>query len=77
LQIYNRFGCAVQLGEYGEWDNITTGIDLIKAQKSNNDDQTIFGVRLDNFQFAKLERGDVWLDSSLFSIFDFYQVICC
>jgi tyrosyl-tRNA synthetase len=75
LQLFDRFGCTLQMGGSDQWGNITAGIDLIRKLRSRKAHglvwplmQTASGVK-----FGKTEAGAVWLDPELTSPFQFYQ----
>ena len=75
VQLFDRYGCTLQMGGSDQWGNITAGIDLIRkvrAQKAHGLVwplmQTSSGVK-----FGKTEAGAVWLDPNRTSPFRFYQ----
>src|SRR5262245_5061071 len=75
VQLFDRFGCTLQMGGSDQWGNITAGIDLIRKLRSRKVHglvwpllQTASGVK-----FGKTEAGAVWLDPQLTSPFRFYQ----
>ena len=75
LQLFDRYGCALQMGGSDQWGNITAGIDLIRKVRAGKAHgivwpllQTASGVK-----FGKTEAGAVWLDPALTSPFRFYQ----
>jgi tyrosyl-tRNA synthetase len=75
LQLFDRFGCALQMGGSDQWGNITAGIDLIRKVRAQRAHglvwplmQTASGVK-----FGKTEAGAVWLDPARTSPFRFYQ----
>jgi tyrosyl-tRNA synthetase len=75
LQLFDRYGCTLQMGGSDQWGNITAGTDLIRrvrAQKAHGLVwplmQTASGVK-----FGKTEAGAVWLDPNRTSPFRFYQ----
>jgi tyrosyl-tRNA synthetase len=75
LQLFDRFGCAVQLGGSDQWGNITAGIDLVRKLRS----QRVHGLvtplltTAAGEKFGKTEAGAVWLDPERTSPFRFYQ----
>jgi tyrosyl-tRNA synthetase len=75
LQLFDRYGCTLQMGGSDQWGNITAGIDLIRKVRAGKANglvwplmQTSSGVK-----FGKTEAGTVWLDPALTSPFRFYQ----
>ncbi|PYR58398.1 MAG: tyrosine--tRNA ligase [Acidobacteria bacterium] len=75
LQLFDRYGCTLQMGGSDQWGNITAGVELIRKLRSRKAHglvwpllQTASGVK-----FGKTEAGTVWLDPRLTSPFQFYQ----
>jgi tyrosyl-tRNA synthetase len=75
LELFDRYGCTLQMGGSDQWGNITAGIDLIRKVRAGRAHglvwplmQTSSGVK-----FGKTEAGTVWLDPALTSPFRFYQ----
>lgn len=75
LQLYDRYGCRLQLGGSDQWGNITEGVELVRRLR---EDQA-FGLtsplitKADGTKFGKTETGTVWLDARRTSVYDFYQ----
>jgi tyrosyl-tRNA synthetase len=75
LQLYDRYGCELQLGGSDQWGNITEGIDLIRRRRG----VTGYGltsplvVKADGTKFGKTESGSVWLDPARTSPYAFFQ----
>jgi tyrosyl-tRNA synthetase len=75
LQLFDRFGCTVQMGGSDQWGNITAGIDLVRKLRS----QRVHGLVMpllttaSGQKFGKTEAGAVWLDAERTSPFRFYQ----
>ncbi len=75
LQLYDDFGCTLQVGGSDQWGNITMGIDLIRKVRRAE----AFGlttplvVKADGTKFGKTESGTVWLDASRTSPYQLYQ----
>ena len=65
LQLFDRFGCTVQLGGSDQWGNITAGIDLVRKLRA----QRVHGLVMpllttaSGEKFGKTEAGAVWLDA--------------
>ena len=76
LQLFDRFGCTLQLGGSDQWGNITAGIDL-DAQAASA--AKVHGLVMpllttpSGVKFGKTEAGAVWLDAARTSPFRFYQ----
>ena len=75
LQLYDRYGCRLQLGGSDQWGNITEGVDLIRRRR----EVQAFGltsplvVKADGSKFGKTESGNVWLDPACTSPYEFFQ----
>ena len=68
-------GCRLQIGGADQWGNIVSGIDLINRM----DGPQCFGLtfnlimRADGKKMGKSEKGAIFLDKNLCSVYDFYQ----
>lgn len=75
LQLYDRYGCEMQLGGSDQWGNITEGIDLIRRLRGAK----AYGLtsplvtKADGTKFGKTESGNVWLDARRTSPYSFFQ----
>ena len=75
VQLFDRYGCQLQLGGSDQWGNITEGIDLIRRLRG----ATAYGLtsplvtKADGTKFGKTESGAVWLDPARTSVYAFYQ----
>ena len=75
VQLFDRYGCTLQMGGSDQWGNITAGIDLARKLRGAR----VHGLVLPlvttsaGVKFGKTEAGAVWLDASLTSPFRFYQ----
>jgi tyrosyl-tRNA synthetase len=75
VQLYDRYGCELQLGGSDQWGNITEGTDLIRRLRGGR----AFGLtsplitKGDGSKFGKTEGGNVWLDPSRTSPYAFFQ----
>jgi tyrosyl-tRNA synthetase len=86
LQLFDTYGCRLQLGGSDQWGNITTGIELIRKVRRAE----AFGLttplilKPDGTKFGKTESGTVWLDpkrTSPYQLFQFFlrvedSVVC-
>lgn len=76
------------MGGNDQWGNITAGIDLISRKRSMEEEEQLedmesraFGITIPLLltstgeKFGKSAGNAVWLDESMTSIFDFYQVL--
>ncbi|WKC77931.1 tyrosine--tRNA ligase [Borreliella turdi] len=81
LQSYDYYmlnkikNCRLQIGGDDQWANIISGVDLIRRKNRVEAFGLTFPLitRSDGKKMGKSEKGAVYLDSSLYSIYDFYQ----
>ena len=75
LQLFDRYGCLLQLGGSDQWGNITAGIDLIRKLRAQKAHGLVWPLMTtaSGVKFGKTEAGAVWLDASRTSPFRFYQ----
>jgi len=75
LHLFDTQGCLLQLGGSDQWGNIVMGVDLIRRVRGAQ----AFGlttplvVKADGTKFGKTEAGNVWLDPSRTSPYQFFQ----
>jgi tyrosyl-tRNA synthetase len=75
LQLFDRYGCRLQLGGSDQWGNIIEGVDLIRRRR----EVQAFGLtsplitKADGTKFGKTESGNVWLDPGRTSRYQFFQ----
>lgn len=74
-ELYNRYGCTLQIGGSDQWGNITGGIDLARRMHAGQ----AYGLTVplitksDGTKFGKTEGGAVWLNPAKTSPYMFYQ----
>ena len=75
LELYRRKKCRLQIGGDDQWGNIVAGIDLIRREESVETYGLTFPLvtRADGKKMGKSEKGAVFLDAGLFSVYDFFQ----
>jgi tyrosyl-tRNA synthetase len=75
LQLFDRYGCTVQIGGSDQWGNITAGIDLIRKLRASKAHGLVMPLvtTAAGTKFGKTEAGTVWLDPQRTSPFAFYQ----
>jgi tyrosyl-tRNA synthetase len=75
LQLFDRFGCALQMGGSDQWGNITAGIDLIRRLRAKKAHGLVWPLMrtASGAKFGKTEAGTIWLDPARTSPFKFYQ----
>ncbi len=78
--LYHHKNVRLQMGGSDQWGNITTGTELIrrKSVDSENEERayaltTPLVTKADGTKFGKSESGNVWLDGSRTSPYEFYQ----
>ena len=75
LWLYEHKDCKLQMGGSDQWGNITAGTDLIRKKLRGE----AFGItcnlitKADGTKFGKTESGNIWLDPSKTSPYQFYQ----
>ena len=75
LQLFDRYGCVIQMGGSDQWGNITAGIDLIRRLRGQKAYGLVMPLVMNaaGTKFGKTEAGTVWLDAARTSPFRFYQ----
>lgn len=75
LELYDRYGCTLQMGGSDQWGNITAGIDLIRRTRGVKAHGLVLPLvtTTSGVKFGKTEAGAVWLDPALTSPFRFHQ----
>ena len=81
--LHQRHGCCLQIGGDDQWGHITAGVDLIRRKLGGttelNKEHEVFGLtfplitRSDGKKMGKTEKGAIFLDPSLTSVFEFFQ----
>ena len=75
LELFDRYGCRLQMGGSDQWGNITDGVELIRRLRQGQ----AYGLTMplvtksDGSKFGKSESGNVWIDEARTSAFAFYQ----
>ena len=73
--LFTTRNCKIQFGGSDQWGNIITGTELIRKKSSG--DAFAFTCPLlkkaDGNKFGKSEKGNIWLDSTKTSPYQFYQ----
>ena len=75
LELFDRYGCTLQMGGSDQWGNITAGIDLIRKLRARKAHGLVWPLMTtaSGTKFGKTEAGAVWLDPARTSPFKFYQ----
>lgn len=73
--LYKNKNCKLQMGGSDQWGNITTGTELIRRKIGG--EAYAFTCPLikkaDGGKFGKTEKGNIWLDATKTSPYQFYQ----
>jgi tyrosyl-tRNA synthetase len=73
--LYKNMGCKLQMGGSDQWGNIVTGTELIRRKDAG--EAFAFTCPLikkaDGGKFGKSEQGNIWLDATKTTPFQFYQ----
>ena len=75
LELFDRYGCTLQMGGSDQWGNITAGIDLIRKLRAKKAHGLVMPLvtTASGAKFGKTEAGTIWLDPARTSPFKFYQ----
>jgi len=75
LELFDRYGCLLQMGGSDQWGNITAGIDLIRKVRGKKAHGLVWPLleTASGAKFGKTEAGTIWLDPERTSPFQFYQ----
>ncbi len=75
LELFNRYGCRLEMGGNDQWSNMLGGADLVRRKLGEKAFACTFQLLLthDGKKMGKTEKGALWLDPNKCSPFDFYQ----
>ncbi len=75
LMLYQKYGCALQLGGDDQWSNMLGGADLIRRKEKKDAFAMTFTLltKSDGQKMGKTAGGAVWLSAEKTSPYDFYQ----
>ncbi len=75
LQLFQRFGCRLQMGGDDQWSNMLSGADLIRRKEHEDAFACTFKLLMNHEgkKMGKTERGALWLDAEKCSPYEFYQ----
>ena len=75
LKLFEKKGCILQLGGSDQWGNIVNGVDLIRRilKKDAYGLTTPLITLSSGAKMGKTEKGAVWLNEKLFSVYDYWQ----
>jgi tyrosyl-tRNA synthetase len=75
MELFDRFGCCIQMGGSDQWGNIVAGVELVRKARQ----KTVFGITFplittsSGAKMGKTAQGAVWLDPERTSPYDYYQ----
>lgn len=75
LELYDSYGCRLQLGGSDQWGNIVAGVELIRRIRQ----KTVFGITFplittsSGAKMGKTAKGAVWLDAKRTTPYEYYQ----
>jgi len=75
LELFDKYGCRLQMGGSDQWGNIVAGIELIRKIRQ----ESAFGITFPLIQtsngakMGKTAKGAVWLDPERTTPYDYYQ----
>jgi tyrosyl-tRNA synthetase len=75
LELFDKYGCRLQMGGSDQWGNIVAGIDLVRRIRK----ATVCGMTFplittsSGSKMGKTASGAVWLDAQRTSPYDYYQ----
>lgn len=75
LQLYKIDQCQLQMGGSDQWGNITAGTEIVRKvlNKKVYALTTPLLVKADGTKFGKSEGGNIWLDPTMTTPYQFYQ----
>ncbi len=76
LCLFREQDCTMQMGGSDQWGNITSGTEFIRRNVSGGKAFAVTSpllTKADGSKFGKSESGNIWLDPSLTSPYQFYQ----
>jgi tyrosyl-tRNA synthetase len=78
--LYKHKNVRLQMGGSDQWGNITTGTEIIRRKEGDEEGYfkayaltTPLLTKSDGSKFGKSEGGNIWLDASKTSSYEFYQ----
>lgn len=75
LHLFQRYGCALQMGGNDQWGNMLAGVDLIRRIEGKTAYCLTFPLitTASGGKMGKTEKGTVWLDGELTSPYEYFQ----
>ena len=75
LELFQRYGCTLQVGGSDQWGNLVSGVDLIRRVTGSAAHalSTPLITKPDGTKYGKSEGGAIWISPDLMSPYAFYQ----
>src|SRR3989440_4407775 len=75
LELFDRYGCTLQMGGSDQWGNITAGAGIVRKLRGSKAHGLVWPLMTtaSGTKFGKTEAGTIWLDPQRTSPFQFYQ----
>jgi len=75
LELFDRYGCTLQMGGSDQWGNITAGIELIRKMRAKKAHGLVTPLvtMASGAKFGKTEAGTIWLDAARTPVQEFRQ----
>ena len=75
LELFDRYGCTLQMGGSDQWGNITAGIELIRKVRARKAHGLVTPLvtTASGAKFGKTEAGTIWLDAVRTPVQEFRQ----
>src|SRR3954447_17239521 len=75
LELFDRYGCTLQMGGSDQWGNITAGIDLVRKLRAKKVHGLVTPLvtTASGAKFGKTEAGTIWLDAVRTPVQEFRQ----
>jgi len=75
LELFDRYGCTLQMGGSDQWGNITAGIELIRKVRGKKAHGLVTPLvtTASGAKFGKTEAGTIWLDAARTPVQEFRQ----
>ena len=75
LYLFQRYGCALQMGGNDQWGNMLAGTELIRKIEAKDAQAVTFPLITTSLghKMGKTEKGTIWLDGSLTPPYEYYQ----
>ena len=76
VELYKKYNCKLQIGGSDQFGNGTTGIELIHKMLKKDDACVLtwpLVTKADGTKFGKSEKGNIWLDPTKTTPYEFYQ----